>query len=182
MLAGHSFGGACSLEVAAQDSRINGGVMILDPWLDPCHERIYEKVPLSIPTLSLRSDQFDSKVERGKNARRWARFNKEVNGDRHISGYVKDAGHNVFSDMVLSACREMTFDGNLRSIDQVHDITYSISRFTSCFVDQVLKTDTESLKKMNFETEVLKSFYADVLPKGMDNYVILDTLSNLSAY
>lgn len=56
MLAGHSFGGATSLEVAAEDNRINGGVMILDPWLDPCHEKIYSKVPLTIPTLSLRSD------------------------------------------------------------------------------------------------------------------------------
>ena len=58
IVSGHSFGSATAFTAAAKDSRINGGILLLDPWLNPCDESLLKKTT-ELPLMVIRSDHFN---------------------------------------------------------------------------------------------------------------------------
>ena len=96
-LAGHSFGSATSATVILNDNRVTGGLVLFDPWLDPCSESIYTK-SAEKPILILRSSGFDRIKPIKNNITKFLEANKN-----HIfSGYYKNTTHNDVTDFILT--------------------------------------------------------------------------------
>lgn len=96
-LAGHSFGSATSATLVTAYEREIAGIILLDPWLDPCNEELFTK-PLQKPMLLLRSEQFAKMRPIYEKVERFIQANKE-----HIfSGYLKGTVHNDVTDFILT--------------------------------------------------------------------------------
>ncbi len=102
-MAGHSFGSATSASFVSTDKRVTGGLILLDPWLDPCDEGIITQL-LKKPAIILRSEQFDKMKQPIRE--KVLRFVK-ANNNLTFSGYFKGTTHNDVTDFILTKPKKL---------------------------------------------------------------------------
>jgi len=141
-----------------EDNRITGGLVLLDPWFEPCSDQVLYK-KLNKPIFSLRSTTF-MEIEQ-----LIVKINKhiEVNNEEKemiISGYLKDSTHNSPTDLMLLMPRELKMFGILNNIHDIHEQVVMQTTLTRLFLDASLKcnTDDEKGMKVPIKTLVLEQF------------------------
>jgi len=168
-MAGHSFGSATSVTVAHDDSRITAGLILLDPWLDPCADAVFQK-PIGKPLILIRSVQLDKmKPVRAK----VLKF-VETNRGMIFSGHYKNTTHNDVTDFLLAKPKDIKNILRLsRKSDQINREHQLILHYTivNKFLDSSTKEDSQS---QNFIGEI-RDLIQDLLSKyGKDGDFIYD--------
>lgn len=114
-MAGHSFGGGTATTVAFEDKRITGGLVLLDPFLGPCEEKILQQ-EINLPIICLRTDEYD-RISPIRDT--VLKFVKK-NSDNILSGYLQDSFHCIQSDLILYLAKELSLwemNGKLENIE-----------------------------------------------------------------
>jgi len=86
-LAGHSFGGGTTAELATEDKRITGGLVLLDPWFESNDENLLFK-KIKKPILVLRSEEFETNVKNRRRVMMYSEVNSKEGG-LCLAGYFK---------------------------------------------------------------------------------------------
>jgi len=171
--AGHSFGGATAAEMAVEDSRITGGVVLLDPWFEPCSDEILYK-KLNKPIFSLRSTSFMEIEQLIVKITKHIEVNSE-DKEMIIGGYFKDSTHNSPTDLMLLMPRELKMFGILNNIHDIQEQVVSQTLLTRLFLDTAVKCN-EGDKGTNVpvKTIVLEQFRKRIQELGMQDTLTVD--------
>ena len=168
-MAGHSFGGGTATTVAHEDDRITGGLVLLDPFLGPCEEKILQK-ELNLPILCLRTDEYDKISPIRDTVLDFVKKNSE----NIMSGYLKDSFHCIQSDLILYLAKELSLwdmNGKLENIEP-HIVCHR--KLMNTFLDMVShasKTDRQNPKNLMKQIrQELKSFLTTIQKRNIIFY------------
>jgi len=167
---GHSFGGATAAEVAVEDSRITGGLLLLDPWLEPAHFDILYK-PINKPALSLRSGDFDKQVS-GELSRKHAKVHCE--SGLGLSGYFEGSSHNSCADIPVLIPRELVLFGVIKRMDDIEETLKYNTGLTRGFLEAALEYNRNEKIGVNLKTQVLKKFRSEMKEIGVRDVLVVD--------
>ena len=167
---GHSFGGATAAEVAVEDSRITGGLLVLDPWFEPANFDVLYK-PLNKPVLSIRSSDFDKQVS-GELSRKHAKFHCE-NG-LGLSGYFQESSHNSCADLPVLLPRELVLFGIIKRIDDIEENLKYNTGLTRGFLKAALEYNRNGKIGVNLKAEVLRKFRSEMKEIGVRDVLVVD--------
>jgi len=170
-MAGHSFGSATSVTVAHDDSRITAGLILLDPWLDPCGDHVFQK-PIGKPIVLIRSVQLDKmKPVRAK----VLKF-VEVNRGMIFSGHYKNTTHNDVTDFMLTKPKDPRHVLRLsRTSDKTNREHQMIKHYTitNKFLESILKEKTS--EDYSHVIDEIRNLVQDLVSKyGKDGDFIYD--------
>jgi len=173
-LAGHSFGGATVSEVSVHDKRVTGGLVLLDPWFEPCNERIYNE-EISKPLLSIRSNQYDKmKITRDFTMKHAETNIKNGSG---LSGFFKDTNHNASTDLRILMYREMALLSSKKERDDVRSQIIYQTQLIKAFLKVVLEHDESSEaenEEQTIKSKVLKVYREDMKRHGIKDVLQVD--------
>lgn len=158
VLGGHSFGGATACEVAFQDKRVTGGLLLLDPWLAPCNEKTLG-FGINKPILLIRSETFALSERFKGEPSKYVKANDQGEG-LVVSGYFKGSTHHCSSDLMLHLPREMVMFKMLKALEDLPNQMHSQMILTRVFLQTVGdQPHFEKLKKAkSFKSSVLENF------------------------
>jgi len=151
--AGHSFGGGTVSEVAVEDKRITGGLVLLDPWFECANEEIAYQA-INKPVLSIRSHQFEKLKGPNEVTKRHVKAND--NNGLMVSGFFKHSDHNSCADLGLVHPRELYLLSSKRATQKFGDQMRLHCSLVNSFLelaeqhtdgDQVVKDGDLTLKK-----------------------------------
>jgi len=165
-LSGHSFGGATAVETATYDKRVTGGLVLLDPWLEPCDQSVY-KASLNIPIISLRSQTFEGIAVLKELDLKLAKANSD-NSDKLISGYFKSSTHHSVTDMVLALPKELFIFGMLGDLQEIEDQLQYHTALTRIFLQTVIENPN------NIKQTTLERYQKYLTEMKKSNVLILD--------
>jgi len=155
--AGHSFGGATVSELAVEDQRITGGLLLLDPWFNPADfNTIYQ--PVNKPILSIRSHEYHNMEPTGDFSKKHAQINS--NNGMCLAGYFKGSFHNSFTDLVLLMPRELILFDIIKRIDDLDEQIKEQTLLSRTFLEviseskNVFSNQQTDDSKMNLKTRV----------------------------
>ncbi len=168
---GHSFGGATAAEVAVEDSRITGGLLVLDPWFEPAHFDVLYK-PLNKPVLSLRSNDFDKQIS-GELSRKHAKVHCNENG-LGLSGYFKESSHNSCTDLPILLPRELTLFGVIKGLNGLEENLKYNTGLTRNFLEAALEYNRNGKNGMNLKAQVLKNFRSEMKQICVPDVLVVD--------
>ena len=166
---GHSFGGGTISEVAVEDSRISGGLVLLDPWFESNNEDIAYK-PINKPVLSLRSHQFD-KIK-GCKELVMKHVSANDNNGMVVSGFLKHSDHNSCADLGLIHPRELLLLSSKRATQKYAQQMRSHSALINAFLDLAEQYNHEEQAK----DVTLKSQVVDKFRLNLKRHKLQDTL------
>ncbi len=170
--AGHSFGGATAAEAAIEDSRITGGLLILDPWFEPAHFDILYK-PINKPFLSIRSSQYD-KEGTGELSRKHAKVHCNENG-LGLSGYFQESLHNSCADLQVLLPRELTLFEVMKRMDDIEENIKYNTGLARGFLQAALEYNRSNVKDgVNLKAQVLKNFRSEMKELGVPDVLVVD--------
>ncbi len=166
-MAGHSFGSATSVTVAHEDSRITAGLVLLDPWLDPCAENVFKKV-IGKPIILIRSVQLDKMKPVRENVLKFVEANKGM----IFSGHYKDTTHNDVTDFMLTKPKNpkhlLRLSKKCDKTNREHQLILHYS-IVNKFLDIVVNQKSESL------VSEIRNYIQELLGKyGKDDDFIYD--------
>lgn len=169
--AGHSFGGATMAELAVQDKRATG-VLLLDPWFQASNEGILF-TPINKPVLSLRSNAFEKWRGIRKNIFQYG----EVNKKKGLSGYFKNSVHNSSTDLLILLPRELVLIKKIKSMKTIQNEIQDHALLTRVFLQTVLESrDDEKVtqKELSIRTQVLERFRAELKKAQREDILMVD--------
>jgi len=145
-MVGHSFGGGTAATVASQDNRITGGLLLLDPWMGPCDEKVFEK-QLNLPILSIRSEEYDKISPIRDVALKYV----ESRPENIVSGYFKNSFHCSHCDLIIHLPKELCLwdmNGPLEEVEsQITNHRKMINIFFDCIENSKNKKESKVLMK-----------------------------------
>ena len=134
-MAGHSFGGGTSASVVSEDDRITAGVILLDPFMNPCQEKVFEQ-KTRLPMICIRSEEYDKISPIRESALRFIKANTE----NIVSGYFKNSYHCTQCDLILYLPVELKLwemNGSLKDIGTKIDYH---RKMVNIFLDKMSET------------------------------------------
>jgi len=171
-MSGHSLGGATAVEMAIEDKRITGGLLLLDPWLDSCDfKKIYE--PINKPVLSIRSGEYE-KIEGTRGfAVKHAKANSK-NG-ASLAGYFEDLSHNSFSDLPLLMPRELVLFKLMKGMNKIEEQVKYQTVLSRCFLELALEYNKNAKRGSNLKNQILKKFRDDLKSINIRDLFLVDS-------
>jgi len=115
-MVGHSFGGGTAASVVSEDKRITGGLILLDQFVNPCDESVFEK-KIDLPMICLRTEEYDQIQPIREAALRYVRSQAE----NMVSGYFRDSFHCTQCDLILHLPQELCLwdmNGRLDNVEE----------------------------------------------------------------
>lgn len=166
----HSFSGATACEVAIEDSRVTGGLLILDPLFECAHfDIIYQSI--NKPVLSIRSTAYD-KENTGELSRKHAKVN--CGNEMGLSGYFAESSHNSCTDLPMLLPRELMLSGVIQRMDDIEEnIKYQTSSTRNFLEVAVEKKRTEEYG-INLKAQVLKKWRNEIKEIGVRDVLFVD--------
>lgn len=170
-LSGHSFGGGTTAELAAQDKRVTGGLVLLDPWFECCSEDMLLK-PINKPVLSLRSTAFNKVPALRDRVVKHAELNDGKKG-RAVSGLFKDSMHNANTDLTILMPREMVAMKEIPGISAVESHVICQTSLTQIFLETVLRQEEKGSSE-SIKSEVVERFKEKLRSLNIENTLEID--------
>ncbi len=170
---GHSFGGATASEVAIEDSRITGGLLILDPWFECARFDILYQ-PINKPVLSIRSNVYDKEMT-GELSRKHAKAN--CGNGMGLSGYFAGSAHNTCTDLPMLLPRELMLFGVIQRMDDIEESVKYQTSLTRNFLEAALEYNRNGRDEkdgMNLKDRVLKEWRKEIKEIGVNDVLFVD--------
>lgn len=155
-LAGHSFGAATGAELATEDDRVTGGLVLLDPYYECCDFEVLYK-PIQKPILTVRSEAFNKVPKLRDPVIKHGEINNKGYGGV-LSGMFRGTMHNSQTDLIILMPREMIMFNEIKAMYEIEDHVLSQTMFTKIFLEVAMKH--EDSKKSDIKREVLENFRA----------------------
>jgi len=165
--AGHSFGGATMAELAVQDKRATG-ILLLDPWFQASNEKILF-TPVNKPMLALRSNAFEKWRGIRSNIFKYG----EINSKKGLSGYFKNSVHNSVTDLLILLPRELSLIKKIRSMKNIENEIQDHALLTKVFLKTILELE-DGYEKNSIKHLVLERFRAELKKSGREDIFVVD--------
>jgi len=172
-MSGHSLGGGTAAEIALEDPRITGGLVLLDPWLDSCDVKSINN-PINKPVLSIRSGEYE-KMEstRACSVKHSKANSKDGLG---LAGYFEELSHNSFSDLPLLMPRELVLFKLMKGMNKLEEQAKYQTVLSRSFLEMALlhNRNPKGGKSLNVKTLTLKRFRDNLKELNVRDLFLID--------